>query len=301
MYIKNKYHINLNKNGDNEMKNGKLYLIATPIGNLEDITFRAVNILKSVDIIAAEDTRQSLKLLNHLKISKKLISYHRHNEEIKTSELIDLLKKGKNIGLITDAGTPGISDPGELIVKEAIKEEIEIIPIPGACAAINAIIVSGLSTKEFIFYGFLPQNKKLRQEKFEDILNQKKTIIIYEAPHRLLSTLREIRERCGDIYIVIAKEITKIHENFIRGKIDKIIDDIQKECESSIKGEFIIMFEVNAASHKEKIIEKISAMKEEEQFEYYQAQGLDKKEIIKQIAKNKKVNKNVVYKMFLDK
>lgn len=282
------------------MEYGKLYLVATPIGNLEDITYRAVNVLKSVDIIAAEDTRQSLKLLNHLKISKKLISYHRHNEEIKTTELLDILKNGKSIGVITDAGTPGISDPGEIIVKEAIKEGIEIIPIPGACAAINAIIASGLSTKEFAFYGFLPQNKKLRNEKFDDILNQKKTIIIYEAPHRLISTIKEIKDKCGNINIVIAKELTKIHEEFFRGKIDDIILKIDKE-ENKIKGEYIIMFEINAKSQKEKIISKINEMNEQEQFKYYQEQGLEKKEIIKKIAKNKKVNKDTIYKMFIDK
>ena len=170
------------------MEKGSLYLIATPIGNLEDITIRAINTLKQVDLIAAEDTRHSLKLLNHLDISKPLISYHRHNEDIRTNELIKLLNEGKSVGLITDAGTPGISDPGEEIVKEAIKNNINIIPIPGACAAINALISSGLSTKEFIFYGFLPLNKKLREEKFNDIQRQNKTIIIYEAPHRIIST-----------------------------------------------------------------------------------------------------------------
>ena len=155
---------------------GKLYLIATPIGNLGDITYRAVEILKKVDIIAAEDTRHSLKLLNYLDISKPMISYHRHNEDTKTETLINLLKDGKNIGLITDAGTPGISDPGEEVVTQAIKENIEIIPIPGACALINALIASGLNTKEFAFYGFLPLDKKLRNEKMEDIQKQNKTI-----------------------------------------------------------------------------------------------------------------------------
>lgn len=283
------------------MKYGKLYLVATPIGNLEDITYRAVNILNSVDIIAAEDTRQSLKLLNHLNISKKLISYHRHNEDVKTNELINMLKNGKNIGIITDAGTPGISDPGEIIVKEAIKEGIEVIPIPGACAAISAIIASGLSTKEFIFYGFLPQNKKLRNDKFDDILNQNKTIIIYEAPHRLISTLKEIREKCGNIKVAVAKELTKIHEKFFRGYIEDIIFDFEDKEESKIKGEYIIMLEMNGESPKEKIIRQINEKDEYEQFRFYKEQGLDKKEIIKKIAKNKKVNKDVIYKMFIDK
>ena len=197
---------------------GKLYLIATPIGNLGDITYRAVETLKMVDVIAAEDTRHTLKLLNYLEISKPMISYHRHNEDTKTEVLINILKEGKNIGLVTDAGTPGISDPGEEVVKEAIKEDIQIVPIPGACALINALIASGLNTKQFVFYGFLPLDKKLRQEKFEDIEKQNKTIIFYEAPHRLVKTLEELNKRFGNIDIVIAKELTKIHENYIRGK-----------------------------------------------------------------------------------
>ena len=162
---------------------GILYLVATPIGNLEDITFRAIKILEEVDLIAAEDTRQTLKLLNHYKINKPLISYHRHNEDIKVDGLIKDLKEGKNIALVSDAGTPVISDPGEVIVKNAIKENIKIIPIPGACALINALITSGLDTREFSFYGFLPINKKLRKDKLEEIKKENKTIILYEAPH----------------------------------------------------------------------------------------------------------------------
>ena len=165
--------------------NGKLYLVATPIGNLEDITLRALNILKEVDLIAAEDTRNTLKLLNHFEIKKTLISNHRHNEKQKEDILINKLKEGKNIAIVSDAGTPGISDPGEIMVKKAIEENIEIIPIPGACAAINALIASGLDTTEFTFYGFLPLNKKLRKEKLEEIKNETKTSIIYEAPHKI--------------------------------------------------------------------------------------------------------------------
>ena len=168
-----------------EKSKGCLYLVATPIGNLDDITYRAVKVLNDVDIIAAEDTRHSLKLLNHLEISKPLISYHRHNEDVKTDLLINKLISGENIALITDAGTPAISDPGEEIVKSAIENNIKIIPIPGACALINALICSGMSTKEFIFYGFLPLNKKLRKIKLEEIKKENKTIILYEAPHKI--------------------------------------------------------------------------------------------------------------------
>lgn len=275
---------------------GKLYLIATPIGNLGDITYRAVEILKTVDLIAAEDTRHSLKLLNYLEISKPMISYHRHNEDTKTKELIKILKEGKNIGLITDAGTPGISDPGEEIVKEAIKENIEIVPIPGACALINALIASGLNTKEFAFYGFLPLDKKLRNDKLEDIKIQNKTIIFYEAPHRLEKTLKEMLEIFGDIEIVIAKEITKIHEKFIRERISKILENLE-----DVKGEHIILFEMHSKTEKEKETERLNNMTLEEQYQYYANTGLAKKEIIKKIAKNNKVPKDEIYKQFLDK
>ena len=274
--------------------NGKIYLIATPIGNLEDITYRAVKILNEVDIIAAEDTRHSLKLLNHLEISKPMISYHRHNEDTKTEVLLNLLKEGKNIGLITDAGTPGISDPGEEIVKEAIKNNIEVIPIPGACALINALITSGLNTKEFSFYGFLPLDKKLRKEKMDDIKKQNKTIIFYEAPHRLEKTLKELKEIFGNINIVVAKELTKIHETFYRGTIEEVLEKM-----GEIKGEFIVMFEVHSKTEKELEIEEISKKTIEEQYTYYEKQGLSKKDIIKTIAKNNNVPKDVIYKQFI--
>ena len=273
---------------------GKLYLIATPIGNLKDITYRAVEILKEVDIIAAEDTRHSLKLLNYLEISKPMISYHRHNEDTKTAELIKILKEGKNIGLITDAGTPGISDPGEEVVKEAIKEKIEVIPIPGACALINALITSGLSTKEFTFYGFLPLDKKLRDEKFDDIQRQNKTIIFYEAPHRLIKTLKEIEQRLGNIEVVVAKELTKIHETFTRGTIEEILENL-----NDVKGEYIILFENHSKTEKQLEIENINQLDIEKQFEYYIKKGLSKKDAIKQIAKNNKVSKDTIYKQFI--
>lgn len=275
---------------------GKLYLIATPIGNLGDITYRAVETLKMVDIIAAEDTRHSLKLLNYLEISKPMISYHRHNEDIKTTELIKILKEGKNIGLITDAGTPGISDPGEEIVRKAIEEKIDIIPIPGACALINALIASGLNTKEFAFYGFLPLDKKLREEKFDDIKKQNKTIIFYEAPHRLTKTLKELENKFGNIEIVIAKELTKIHETFFRGKIEELLENFK-----DVKGEYIILFEIHSKTEKQIEIETVNTMSLDEQYEYYLKTGMSKKDIIKKIAKNNKVAKDEIYKQFLDK
>lgn len=273
--------------------NGRLYLVATPIGNLEDITLRALNVLEKVDVIAAEDTRHTLKLLNFYAITKPLISYHRHNEEVKSDVLIDKLKNGENIALVTDAGTPGISDPGEEIVKKAIENNIEIIPIPGACALINALICSGFNTKEFIFYGFLPINKKLRTKKLNEISKQNKTIILYEAPHKLLKTLNDILENIGDINCILAKEITKIHEEYIRGKISELIS--RKE---EIKGEYVILLDLND-NEQEDCSKK--EMPLEEQYEYYEKKGLEKKEIIKQIAKDRNTNKNEIYQKFLKK
>ena len=271
--------------------NGKLYLVATPIGNLEDITLRALRILKEVDYIAAEDTRNTLKLLNHFEIKKPLISNHRHNEEDRENGLIEKLKEGKSIAVVSDAGTPGISDPGEVIVKRAIEENIDIIPIPGACAAINALITSGLDTKEFVFLGFLPLNKKLRKEKLEEIKNENKTIIIYEAPHKIKDSLNDLKNVVGDRKIVLARELTKIHEEFIRGNIDEIIEKTE-----NLKGEMILLIEENNEINNENILNNLSL---EEHYNVYEKQGLDKKEIIKKIAKDRGVNKNEIYQYFL--
>ena len=275
---------------------GKLYLVATPIGNLEDITFRAIKVLKEVDLIAAEDTRRTLKLLNYYEISKPLISYHRHNEEVKSDILIQKLLEGQNIAIVTDAGTPGISDPGEEIVKEAINKEIEIIPVPGACAFVNALIASGLNTKEFAFYGFLPLNKKNRNHVLERIRKEDKTIILYEAPHKLLKTLEDVLEKVGDVSCVLAKELTKIHEEFIREKVSNVLNDLK--AEETIKGEYILLLDLEKNTIKEKETEQERSI--EEQYAYYEAQGMEKKEIIKQIAKERKVPKNEIYQLFLN-
>ncbi len=272
---------------------GKLYIVATPIGNLGDITLRAIEILKNVDIIAAEDTRHTLKLLNHLEISKPLISYHRHNEEVKSKVLIEKLEEGQNIALVSDAGTPGICDPGHEIIKECIDRNIEIIPIPGACAMVNALICSGLDTSEFTFLGFLPLNKKSRKEKLNEIKNAKNTIIIYEAPHKLKTTLLDLKEIVEDRKIVLAREITKIHEEFVRGKIDDIINVVD-----NIKGEIVILIEKNVTVEKK--VENFSNITLEEHYKMYERQGLDKKEIIKKIAKDRKVNKNEIYQKFIN-
>ena len=271
---------------------GNLYIVATPIGNLEDITLRALKILKEVDLIAAEDTRQTLKLLNHYEINKPLISYHRHNEDVKSDILIEKLKNGENIALVSDAGTPGICDPGEEVIKKAIDENIEVIPIPGACAMINALICSGISTKEFEFLGFLPLNKKLRKEKMDEIKNSNKTVIIYEAPHKMKSTLEDLKEILGNRNIVLARELTKIHEEFIRKNIDELLKNID-----SLKGEMILIIEKNSEVKTDE--NKLNILSLDEHYKFYEKQGLNKKEIIKKIAKDRNVNKNEIYMKFI--
>ena len=275
---------------------GKLYLVATPIGNLEDITLRALKVLKEVDIIAAEDTRHTLGLLNHFEISKPLISYYKQNESTRSAELVEKLKLGKNIAIVSDAGTPGISDPGEQIVKVAIEEEIEIVPIPGACAFVNALISSGMNTREFCFLGFLSAVKKDRKEKLEEVKFETKTLVFYEAPHKLNATLADMLEVLGDRNIVLARELTKIHEEFIRGKISDILENME-----NVKGEFVVIVEGNSESKKDIELKNLNSMTLDEQYEFYEKQGMAKKEIIKQIAKDRGLNKNEVYQQFLEK
>ena len=274
--------------------NGTLYLVATPIGNLDDITIRALNVLKEVDIIAAEDTRHTLKLLNHFEISKPLISYYKQIEKSKSDVLIPKLLEGKNIAIVSDAGTPGISDPGEEIVKQAIENKITVVPIPGACAFVNALIASGFDTKEFCFIGFLSAQKKERKDKLEELKYETKTLIFYEAPHKLLATLSTICEVFGDREVVLARELTKIHEEFIRGKVSEIIETIGEP-----KGEFVVLVKGNKVSKKEIDIQSLNELSLEEHYKYYEEQGLDKKEIIKKIAKDRNISKNEVYQKFI--
>ncbi len=274
---------------------GILYLVATPIGNLDDITLRAINTLKEVDFIAAEDTRHSLKLLNHLNISKPLISYHRHNENIKSDLLIDKLLDNKNIALITDAGTPIISDPGEEIVKIALEKNIKVVPIPGACALITALISSGLNASSFSFLGFLPLNKKNRKQKLEEIQNSKNTVILYEAPHKLISTLQDLNKILENRKIVLAKELTKIHESFISGTANELLQKIENP-----KGEFVMVIEGNNNSEND-YLDFINSLSLEEHYQFYSSQGFSKNDIIKKIAKDKNVSKNEIYQHFINK
>ncbi len=272
---------------------GKLYLVATPIGNLEDITLRALRILKQVDMIAAEDTRQTLKLLNHFEITKPLISYYRHNETQKIDLIIQKLQEGQTIALVSDAGTPAISDPGEELVKKAIEKKIQVIPIPGACAAITALIASGQDTKQFLFLGFLPLNKKYRQKVLEEIQNAKQTCILYEAPHKLLTTLKDLKERIGNRKVVLARELTKIHEEFLKGTIAELLEKV-----TNPRGEYVLIME-GMDTNTDKSEKLLLTM--EEQYKIYEEKGYDKKEIIKKIARDKQVTKNEIYQHFLRK
>ncbi len=216
---------------------GVLYIVATPIGNLEDITFRAIRILKEVDLIAAEDTRVTGRLLQHYEISNDLTSYHDHNKVHKTPELIERLQSGRTIALVTDAGTPGISDPAFYLVREAIQKDIQVVPIPGASAAISALIVSGLPTDRWVFEGFLPR-KKGRQTRFTELKSESRTLIIYESPYRLERTLNDIKEYWGDRQVVVGREITKKFEEFVHGTCSEVLEYYKN---NPLKGEIVLV------------------------------------------------------------
>lgn len=271
--------------------NGILYLVATPIGNLEDITFRAIRILKEVDIILAEDTRKTLKLLNHYDIQKPLISFYRHNEGVKSEHVLSLLEEGKNLALVSDAGTPAISDPGEDLVKLLIEHDIKIVPIPGSVACIQGLICSGFDVSKFAFEGFLSINKRCRKERLEILKNEERTIVFYEAPHKLKRTLQDFKETFGgDRRIVLAREITKIHEEMLRLTVDEAIAYYE---ENEVKGEFVIVLE--GVHKKEEIVEETI----KELMEQYLEEGYDKKEAMKLVAKKKGISKSEVYKELL--
>ena len=277
---------------------GVLYIIATPIGNLEDITLRALNILKGVDFIAAEDTRHTIKLLNHYEIKKTLLSYHEHNKYEKGNEIIELLKSGKNIGLVSDAGTPAISDPGEDLVKLCIENNIRTIPIPGATALISALIVSGKDTKKFVFEGFLSQEKNNRKNVLEKIKDETRTIILYEAPHKIKKTLVELLKYLGNRNITLVRELTKKYEEIRTYTIEEaIVDYSQREP----RGEYVLVIEgkpeIEVSKEKAQIWEELTL---DEHMEYYLKKDMVKKEVIKQIAKDRNINKREVYNHFIN-
>lgn len=272
---------------------GTLTLCATPIGNLEDITYRVVRTLQEVDFIAAEDTRHTRKLLNHFDIHTKLISYHEHNKMEKGKELIELLKEGKNLALVTDAGTPGISDPGEDIVKLAIEEGITVTSAPGAVAGITALILSGQSTRRFIFEGFLPTDKKERKALLESLKTETRTTILYEAPHRLNKTLELLYEALGDRSITVTKELTKkfefIHKTTLSGAITYF-----EEVEP--KGEFVLVLAGKDLKTLQEEDQKVwEEMSIEEHMNLYVNKGMDEKTAMKQVAKDRGVSKRDIY------
>ena len=274
---------------------GKLYICPTPIGNLEDMTYRTIRILNEVDLIAAEDTRHSLKLLNHFEISKPLTSYHEHNKDSKGGYLINKLLDGENIALISDAGMPGISDPGEEIIKEAIENNIEIEVLPGATASITALVGSGLNTAKFAFEGFLDRDKKTRRAQLEEVKEESRTLIFYESPHRLKDTLKDMLKILGNRKIALNRELTKKYQEVIREDIETAINIFD---EKEVKGEFVLIVEGFTG---EKTIENTyDDLNDREYVLKLIEEGMTKKDDIKEVCKDRKLKKDVVYKQVLD-
>lgn len=276
---------------------GMLYLCATPIGNLEDITYRVIRTLKEVDLIAAEDTRHSIKLLNHFEIKTPMTSYHEFNKVDKAKYLVEQLKGGTNIALITDAGTPGISDPGEELVRQAYEAGIGVTSLPGACAAITALTLSGLSTRRFCFEAFLPSDKKDRLRVLEELKKETRTIILYEAPHRLCKTLHELYEILGNRKVTVIKELTKKHETAWQTTITAAITHFEAE---NPRGEYVLIMEG-------KSLQEIEAQEQSrwdaitivEHMQIYTDKGLDKKEAMKAVAKDRGISKREVYQVLI--
>lgn len=272
---------------------GILYLVATPIGNLEDITYRAIRVLNEVDLIAAEDTRNSIKLLNHFDIKTPMTSYHEHNKYEKAEELVNKLVAGKDIAVITDAGTPGISDPGEELVRQCYDAGVTIVPVPGACAAINGLIASGLPTRRFAFEAFLPTDKKERKLVLEELKSETRTMIIYEAPHRLGKTLIELSSTLGNRNTTICRELTKKHETFFKTTLE---DAASYYSDNEAKGECIIIIEgLSFETIEEESRKQWESMSVPEHIAMYLNQGMDKKEATKQVAKDRGVPKRDIY------
>ena len=275
------------------MEQGVLTLCATPIGNLEDITYRAVRLLTEADFIAAEDTRHTKKLLNHFEIHTRLISYHEHNKVEKGPELIRLLQEGKNIVLVTDAGTPGISDPGEDLVNLALDAGITVTSAPGCVAGITALIISGQSTRRFIFEGFLPMNKKEKVEVLERLKDETRTVILYEAPHRLIKTLESLYEAVGDRNITVTKELTKKYETVFKTTISEAIKYYNEE---EPRGEYVLILAGRDENElKEEIKEGWNNLSIEDHMKLYKDKGMDEKAAMKQVAKDRGVSKREIY------
>ncbi|MBP3664224.1 MAG: 16S rRNA (cytidine(1402)-2'-O)-methyltransferase [Tyzzerella sp.] len=276
---------------------GKLYLCATPIGNLEDMTFRVIRTLKEVDLIAAEDTRNSIKLLNHFEIKTPMTSYHEYNKIEKGRKLVEKLQSGMNIALITDAGTPGISDPGEELVKMCYEAGIEVTSLPGAAACITALTLSGLSTRRFAFEAFLPSDKREKQAILKELENETRTIILYEAPHRLLRTLQELFENLGNRRITVCRELTKKHETAFATTLEEAVAYYEA---NEPKGECVLVIEGKSREElRQEEVAKWEEMSLEEHMEHYLSQGMEKKDAMKQVAKDRGISKRDVYNQLL--
>lgn len=276
---------------------GMLYLCATPIGNLEDITYRVLRILKEADLIAAEDTRNSIKLLNHFEIKTPMTSYHEYNKYEKGRYLIEQMQEGKNIALITDAGTPGISDPGEELVAMCYEAGIPVTSLPGPAACITALTISGLPTRRFAFEAFLPSDKKERAVILEELKRETRTIILYEAPHRLVKTLEELSENLGDRKISLCRELTKKHETVFRGSLSEAVFWYK---ENPPKGECVMVLEGRSREEMEQEArQQWEDMPLEAHMEHYMSQGIDKKEAMKLVAKDRGISKRDVYQALL--
>lgn len=276
---------------------GMLYLCATPIGNLEDITYRVLRILKEADLIAAEDTRNSIKLLNHFEIKTPMTSYHEYNKYEKGRYLIEQMQEGKNIALITDAGTPGISDPGEELVAMCYETGISVTSLPGPAACITALTISGLPTRRFSFEAFLPSDKKERAVILEELKRETRTIILYEAPHRLVKTLEELSEKLGDRKIALCRELTKKHETVFRGSL---LEAVSWYKENPPKGECVMVLEGRSREEMEQEArQQWEDMPLQAHMEHYMSQGIDKKEAMKLVAKDRGISKRDVYQALL--
>lgn len=276
------------------MNNGKLYLVPTPIGNLKDITLRALEVLKEADVIAAEDTRQTLKLLNHFDIKKTLISYHMHNEQGKSEEIINRLKNGEKIALVSDAGMPGISDPGSIIIKKCVEDGIEFEVLPGATAFATALIYSALDSSAFAFRGFISRENKERNKLIEEIKEMKETLIFYEAPHRLISTLTFLQENLGNREMAACRELTKLHEEIKRGRISEVKEHF---LENQPRGEFVLVVSGKTEEEFEKEkMEEWEHLTIEDHIRKYINDGFSKKDAIKMVAKDRKEPKSVIYR-----
>lgn len=277
---------------------GKLYLCATPIGNLDDITLRVLNTLKEVDLIAAEDTRHSIKLLNHFEIKTPMTSYHEYNKIDKAKYLVEQMRQGLNVALITDAGTPGISDPGEELVRQCYEAGIELTSLPGPAACITALTMSGMATRRFCFEAFLPTDKKDRQWVLEELKSETRTMIIYEAPHRLLRTLKELREVLGERNLSVCRELTKKYETIFRTTFSGALEHYE---ETEPRGECVLVIEGRSIEGmKEEERQSWDAMAVEEHMGVYLKQGFEKKEAMKLVAKDRGVSKREIYQYLMD-